>query len=66
MQLLLKLSCGILLELHPGVPELDVRVETIWLQVPADGGLEVGQLVRVGVEQPLELVPTLAFLSART
>ena len=56
MQPLTKLSCWVLLELHPGVPELDVREETVRLQVPANGGLEVSQLVRVGVEQALELV----------
>ncbi len=56
VQLLAELPCGVLFELHPGVPELDVRVETVWLQVPADGGLEVGQHVRVGVEQALQLV----------
>ena len=56
VQLLAELPSGVLLELHPGVPELDVRVETVRLQVPANGGLEVGQLVRVGVEQALKLV----------
>ena len=56
VQPLKKLPCRILLELHPGVPELDVREETVQLQVPANGGLEVGQLVWVGVEQALELV----------
>ncbi len=56
VQLLAELPSGVLLELHPGVPELDVRVETVWLQVPANGGLEVGQLVRLGVEQALQLV----------
>ncbi len=34
------------------------------LQVPADGGLEVGQFVRVGVEQTS--LSALAFLSIRT
>ncbi len=58
MQPLAKLPCRVLLELQPGVPELDVREETMRLQVPANGGLEVGQLVRVGVEQALELVRT--------
>ncbi len=56
MQPLSKLPCRVLLELHPGVPELDVREETVRLQVPADGGLEIGQLVRVGEEQALKLV----------
>ncbi len=56
VQPLAKLPCRVLLELHPGVPELDVREETVRLQVPANGGLEVSQLVRVGVEQALELV----------
>ncbi len=62
VQLLAKLPSWVLLKLHPGVPELDVRVETIRLQVPANGGLEVGQLVRVEVEQALKLVrPHLSF-----
>ncbi len=56
VQPLAKLPCRVLLELHPGVPELDIREETMRLQVPTYGGLEVGQLVRVGVEQALELV----------
>ncbi len=34
----------------------DVRKESVRLKVPTDGGLEVGQFVRVGVEQSLEFV----------
>ena len=62
VQPLAKLPGGVLLKLHPGVPELDVRVETVRLRVPTDGGLEVSQLVWAGVEQALELVrPRLPF-----
>ncbi len=55
-QLVTAWRIGMSFKRDQGVRELDVCKEMVRLEVPADGGFEVGQFVWVRVEQALELV----------